>query len=409
MCERLSGPSASPSSPTPTVVLKRRRAKPFFFHHPWVFSGAIARVDGQPADGDEVTLASHDGQFIARGLWNSRSQIQVRLYSWDPERVLDEAFWRDRLQSAIRLRNSLPGYHDPEGACRLVFSESDGLSGLIVDRYGPYLNVQVTSLAIARRLDLLVAVLQELCTPQGMYLRTERGIGEAEGLDLTCRVLAGDVPEDPTPVTLDGIVWQVDLRHGQKTGLYLDQRENWRAAAALASQRRCLDVCAYQGGFALPCARAGATSVLACDTSKTAVELACRNAAANDLAHVEFVSAKALDFLSDLAQRDERFGMVICDPPKFARTAAGVQAASNAYRQLNELAIRVLEPDGLLLTCCCSQHVDRFMWMEILHEAAHTVRRNLQVLEFRGQSPDHPVLARCPETEYLKCFVCRVW
>ena len=396
----------SPS--TPTVVLKARRAKPFFFHHPWVFSGAIARVDGQPTDGDEVNVVSHDGKFVARGLWNSQSQIRVRLYMWEQDRAIDRAFWQERVERAIRMRDALPGYADPDGACRLVFSESDGVSGLIVDRYGAYLSVQVTSLAVAHRLDTITDCLQRLCSPKGIYLRTDRGVGKAEGLDLTCRVLAGDVPEHPIEVTINSLVLQADLRHGQKTGLFLDQRENWRATAALAEGRRCLDVCCYQGGFALSCAQAGALSVLASDVSSSAVGIARENAAANHLTHIRFAVGKAFDFLSDLSRRSERFGLVVCDPPKFARSASGVRSAWNAYRQLNELALSVIEPDGLLVTCCCTQHVDRTMWLDILHESAHNVRRELQVLDFRGQSPDHPVLASCPQTEYLKCFVCRV-
>ena len=408
MSQSPAGPGPVSPARAPTVVLRTRRAKPFFFHHPWVFSGAIGRVDGPPAAGDEVDVVSHDGKFVARGLWNSRSQIQIRLYTWQADQALDPAFWRERIVRAIRLRDRLPGYADPDGACRLVFSESDGLSGLIVDRYGPYLSVQVTSLAVAMRLEPITAILQDLCSPQGVYLRTDRGVGKAEGLDLTCRLLAGDVPEQPVAVTIDGMVWHVDLRHGQKTGLFMDQRENWRAAAGLAQGRRCLDMCCYQGGFALSCARAGAASVLAADVSTSAIELARRNADTNGLTHVEFSVAKMFDFLCDLARRNERFDMVVCDPPKFARSASGVRSAWNAYRQLNERALDLLEPDGLLVTCCCTQHVDRTMWLEILHEAAHNVRRELQVIAFRGQTPDHPVVASCPETEYLKCFVCRV-
>src|SRR5207249_1203212 len=203
---------------TARVILRQRRARPFFGRHPWVYAGAIAEISGEPADGDEVDLYSHAGNFVARGLYNSRSKIRVRLYSWSPDTVLDRAFFCQRLEDALRLRTTVLDYVGPGRACRLVFSEGDGLSGLTVDRYDRWLSVQFTALGIAQRRDLLIELLVELLRPEGMYLRTERGIGQLEGLELQDGPLWGEVPAEPILIEEEGIRFLVHLREGQKTG-----------------------------------------------------------------------------------------------------------------------------------------------------------------------------------------------
>ncbi len=392
----------------PRILLKPRRARPFFGRHPWLFAGAIGRMEGHPADGDEVAVHAHDGTFIAWGLYNSHSQIRVRLYSWDTAQPLDAAFWRAQLGHAIALRRDVLGLDNPQGACRLVFSEADGLSGLMVDRYGPWLAVQFTSLALAQREDTIVAHLVETLHPRGIYRRTERGIGEAEGLSLRDGPLWGEAPEGPVSITENDIVFDVEMRTGQKTGFYLDQRINRLTARTWASGRRALDLCCYTGGFALNLARGGATDVLGIDVSTAAIELARRNAERNAIASVRFETSDVFSALEALAAAGERFGIIVCDPPRFARSRRSVEQAIGGYQRLNELALRVLDHDGILITCSCSGQVSREDFASVLGLVAEHAGRPIQILEQRGQPPDHPVSASCPETNYLKCFVCRV-
>jgi 23S rRNA (cytosine1962-C5)-methyltransferase len=389
-------------------LLKPRKARPFFGRHPWVLDSAIDRVEGSPADGDCVDLCSEQGGFIARGIFNSRSRIHVRLYTWNESEPLDEAFWRRRLESALHLRSVL-SYDSPAGAARLVFSEGDGLSGLIVDRYGDYLVVQVTALAVAVRLPQIVPMLVDLARPRGILLRTERDIVRAEGLDLAAGLAWGRMPDGPVEILDQGLYYGVDLSEGQKTGLYLDQRENRTAAARYMNGRRLLDMFCYTGGFSLSAAALGkAREVLGFDSSQRALAQARANAERNGLANVRFESGDVFDALHALKTAGERFEGVVLDPPKFARSRAAVEDALRAYTRLNRLALDVLAAGGILVTCSCSGHVTRDDFFFMLAGVAQQSGRDIQVLEQRGAAADHPVSVTCPETEYLKCFICRV-
>jgi 23S rRNA (cytosine1962-C5)-methyltransferase len=395
--------------PTGTAILKPRRARPFFGRHPWVLDSAIDRVDGEPADGDVIDLLTHDGKFVARGLWNSQSRLRVRLYAFDAAVPLDDALWRSRLAAAVALRKSL-GLDDPAGGCRLVNSEGDDLSGLIVDRYGEYLAVQVTALAMARRLDAIADAIESLVAPRGILLRgAERGLAKLEGLHLPDRVLRGTEPAGPVFVMEHGLRFGVDLAEGQKTGFYLDQRDNRQAAATYARGRRVLDMFSYSGGFALACAVAGrAASVLAVDTSAKATALVEANAALNGVANVAAETADAFEKLDALAAAGETFGMVVLDPPKFARSRASLDDALRAYHRINRVACDLLEPGGILVTCSCSGSVSREDFLQMLAGVAQRAGRTLQLLEVRGAAADHPVSASCLEGEYLKCVIARV-
>ena len=389
------------------VLLKPRKARPFFGRHPWVLDSAIDRIEGSPADGDVVDLCAEDKRFIARGIFNSRSRIHVRLYTWNEAETLDEAFWRRRLESALQLRRVL-GYDQPEGAARLVFSEGDGLSGLVIDRYGDFLVVQVTALALAVRLPQIVPMLVDLARPQGILLRSERDIVRAEGLDLTPGLAWGHMPDRPVEILDQGLRYGVDLTEGQKTGLYLDQRENRTAAARYMNGRRVLDMFCYTGGFSLAAAVGKAREVLGYDSSQRAVAQARANAERNGLRNVRFEGGDAFETLHALKTAGEQFDAVVLDPPRFARNRGGVDDALRAYARLNRLAIDVLAPGGMLVTCSCSGHVTRDDFFFMLVSVAQQSGRDIQVLEQRGAAADHPVSATCPETEYLKCFICRV-
>lgn len=389
----------------PRVVLKPRRARPFFARHPWVFAASIARVEGDVGPGTEVAVVSAEGQFVARGLFNPLSTIRVRLYRWD-DAPLDEPFWRDRLEAALRLRAVVLGL---VGSYRAVFSEADGISGLTVDRYDRWLVVQFTSLALYERREVLLRLLAELTGAEGIALRTERGIAEQEGLRAPEGLVLGTFPAEAIPLVEHGITYLVDLKAGQKTGFYLDQRDNRRAVAAYARGRRVLDLFCYAGGFGLAALRLGeAEHVLGIDSSAPAIELARRNAVVNGLARARFEVADGFDALERLRASGQVFGLVILDPPKFARHPKAVEDALKAYLRLNRAAVAVLAPDGVLVSCSCSGLVDRELFATMLGQVAELSGRPLQVLEARGQAPDHPVSASCLETEYLKCFICRI-
>jgi 23S rRNA (cytosine1962-C5)-methyltransferase len=441
-------PDAAPLAATPLaaarVVLRPKKALPFYGRHPWVRDSAVERVEPTSIagehfldlDGQTVDLMNEKGKFIARGFYNSQSRIRVRLYSWSPLEPLDEAFFRRRIEGAVELRRRI-GYlgsptlrvgqagesvssvvlaHTeceptlgPTSAARLIFSEADGLSGLVVDRYGEYLVVQVTALAMAQRLEMIVGVLQELLAPKAIVLRTEKSMAQIEGVELTEGKIWGELPEGTLEIHEHGLEYQIDLHEGQKTGFYLDQRENRKAAAGYVRGGRVLDMFSYTGGFAM-CAAAlgGAAEVLGIDSSKRAVSQARTNAAANNLVNVRFEVGDGFQTLDALLNEEAKFDVVILDPPKFARSKSGVNQALMAYHRLNRSAIGLLPPGGILVTCSCSGGVTHEDFQFMLSGVAQKSGREIQILEQRGASPDHPISATCLETEYLKCFVCRV-
>lgn len=390
------------------VILHPRKAQPFLARHPWVLDSAVSRVEGAVVDGGEVDLISDKDTWLARGIYNSHSRIRVRLYSWQPGEMLDEAFFRKQLTAAINLRNAL-GYNDASGAARLVFSEADGLSGLIVDRFGSYLVVQPTSLAMAERLMLIAKVLTDLLHPTGILVRTEEATLKKEKAEVVAGHFSGKPPEEITFIEEHGIRYGTALLTGQKTGFYLDQRENRLAASHYMRDRRVLDMCCYTGGFALAAAKlGGAKEVLGVDTSDYALAQVCANAQLNELTNVHFEKGDCFESLEQRVAAGEKYGAVILDPPKFVRGKAGVHAALRAYHRINQLAVELLEPDGILVTCSCSGNVMREDFFDMLFGVADRTKREIQILEQRGPSPDHPTAVTCPETQYLKCFICRV-
>jgi 23S rRNA (cytosine1962-C5)-methyltransferase len=392
----------------PRVIIKAKRARPFFARHPWVFVTSIERVEGDPKPGDEVAVISYEGQFIARGLFNHRSAIRVRLYRWE-DAPIDEAFLEGRLIQALSLRSNLLGLEGPKSAARIVFSESDGLSGLTVDRFDRWLSVQFTSLALFEKREFLLAKLAELTGAEGVILRGEKGIPSQEGLKVEEGVAFGTLPEGPIEIVENGVTYAIDLATGQKTGFFLDQRDNRRAVAAFAKNRRVLDLFCYTGGFSLNALKLGeAASTLGIDTSERAIELARQNAILNQTKAARFEQADVFDTLEAIKASRDRFGLVICDPPKFARHPKALEDAVKGYLRLNRAAVDVVEPGGVLVTCSCSGLVDRAMFLDILGQVAELSGRPIQILEQRGQAADHPVSASCLETEYLKCVIARV-
>lgn len=400
----------SVSEKLPVVILKPRRALPFFSHHPWVFAGAIGSVSGRPDVGAEVLVRSHEGKFIARGLFNPHSNIRVRLYRWEETESLNDDFWRARVRSAVQFRQKLFDGTPTAQACRLIFSEADGLSGLTVDRVNDWLVVQWTSAALSRFQEPILAELQSLLSPRGIWLRTEKGIKTQEGLEIEDGLLSGETPPSSLEIEENGLRLAVDLQSGQKTGFYYDQRENRRLLATYGRGGRVLDLFCYSGAFALSAATLGESrDVTAVDSSNSALELARRNAERNGVTErITFQCEDAFDFLEAQVEAGEKYDVIILDPPKLARSRSGLERAAKAYVRLNQLGMRALHPDGILITCSCSGHVQREDFQQIIARASLECGRRVQILEERGQAPDHPVSISCLETSYLKCTVCRV-
>jgi len=392
---------------TPTVVLKPKRAQPFFGRHPWVFAGAVERVDGAPADGDEVILRSFEGVPIARGLYNSRSKIVVRLYSWEPARPLDADFFRPLFQTAIRLRDDL-ALHKPGHGCRLVFSEADGLSGCTIDEYDGWLSMQLTALGLADRREMLADILHGLLSPKGIYVRTEKGVGQLEGLELHDGPLRGDVPPADLTITENGLKLRVNIAEGQKTGFYHDQRDNRAAVSKLAPGRRVLDAFSYTGGFGLNCAMAGAASVECLDVSEAALTIGRQNAELNGLPGVTFTKGDVFRQLDEYVKEGRTYDLIVLDPPKFARTRAAVPDAIKGYRHLLKQGNRLLTPGGILVMCCCTGLVSMDALLDVMAAVAAEAKRPVQVIEKRGPAPDHPMSLACLESAYLKCVIARV-
>jgi 23S rRNA (cytosine1962-C5)-methyltransferase len=391
----------------PRVTIRRERVAVVQARHPWLRARSLVDgpSDGGLACGQVVDVFDERERWLARGLINPHSELRVRLYSWRRDQELDATFWRDRIDQAIARRRPL-GLNGPQSCSRLVFSEADRLSGLIVDRYGPYLVVQLSAAALVPRLDELIGPLHSHFRPDGIVICWDERTAELEGLAPPPAEVRGEAPPDELIVEDSGLQWGVDLMSGQKTGLYLDQRENRLAAAKYLSGAKVLDVCSYVGGFALTAAAAGAQSVLGVDSSAKALVGAAANAIRNGLhSQCTWEQADCFELLDGLRVESQMFDAVILDPPRFAGSRATVETALRAYERLNVAALRVLRPGGLLVTCSCSGRVTRSDFLNMLVAAARRGERDLIVLQHRGAALDHPTLLSCPETDYLKCLI----
>jgi len=380
----------------PKAVLKDRGAGRVRSGHPWVYRSDVAGAEGEA--GDVVRVTDRRGTFLGLAFYNPKSEISLRIASREDEPV-DEGWFRGRLRDALAYRKSLR--IDAE-AYRVVHAEADRVPGLVVDRYGEYLIVQVGSAAVERRLGWVVSALDDLFAPAGILLRADSLARRREGLDTGVRVLSGEVPE--SVVVREGPVrYRAHLWKGQKTGSFLDQRENHLAAGRYTGGR-VLDVFSYAGGFALHAARQAA-SVEAVDSSGAALEAASDNAGLNGLANVTFTRKNAFDALRERSDAGEIYDAVILDPPAFAKTKRDLPAAIRAYKEINLRAIKLLGSGGVLVSCSCSYHFSREIMEGTLRSAAADAGAAMRVREWRGQAADHPELLTVPETRYLKCAI----
>ncbi|HEY3517255.1 MAG TPA: class I SAM-dependent methyltransferase [Gammaproteobacteria bacterium] len=392
----------------PTVWLKPGREKSLRRRHPWVFSGAIDRVDGHAQAGTTVDIVGSSGDFCGRGAYSPTSQIRARIWTFEAPESIDAAFFRRRLARAVESRRRL-ALLDAHGACRLVFSESDGLPGLIVDRYGEYLVCQFLSAGAEAWRATIVELLGELCEPRGIYERSEGGARHKEGLSSRRGLLAGEEPPTELEIVAGGARLVVDIANGQKTGAYLDQPFNRERVAAHARDADVLDAFSYTGGFAIACLHAGARRATLIDSSADALELAKRETAANGVGdRCRFVVANVFDELRSVRDAGTRFDVVVLDPPKFVHSADQVAAGSRGYKDINMLGLALVRPGGVLATFSCSGHVDAALFQKIVAGAAVDAGRTAQILERLAQPPDHPVATEFPEADYLKGLILRV-
>lgn len=387
------------------IILKPKRDKPVRQKHPWVFSGAIERIDSASADGDLVDVVTTQGEFLARGYLNRRSQIAVRLLTWEENETVDEGFWARRLALAAAWR--VMGEHE---ARRLVNAESDGLPGLVVDRYGEWLIVQALTLGIECVKPMLVQQLNTIFRPRGIYERSDVDVRDKEGLALASGALAGPEPPDRIEIEEGGQRYLVDVKRGHKTGFYLDQRENRQKIQKYANAAEVLNLFAYTGGFAVAAHRANAKSVLNVDSSGEVLKLAQENLRLNGLpaGDGDFVEADVFSYLRWLRAEQCTFDVIIADPPKLAQTQGQIEKAARAYKDLNLISMKLLRPGGTLITFSCSGLVTPDLFQKIVFGAAVDAKRDAQIVEQLGQASDHPVLLSFPEGAYLKGLVCRV-
>ena len=375
----------------------------FFHGHVWAYATEIKARQGDPQPGDVVTLKDVRGKPLGSAIYNPQSQISARLFSYRRQ-DLDADFFLRRVQRARRLREEA-GIDTV--LARVVWSESDGLPGVVVDRYGDHLVLQTLTLAMDQRLEMIVAALREVYQPKSITERNEAPVRRAEGMELRKGAVFGETPA-PFEVRSGGLVFTVDVLEGQKTGLYLDQLDSYAAVARLARGRRVLDCFTNQGGFAQACALAGATSVRAVDVSAPALVAARRNAEAAGAAGIDFVEANVFDFLKQADSAGERYDLIVLDPPSFTRTKGSVKDAMRGYKEIHLRAMKMLEPGGVLATFSCSHHVSTGEFHEVIVDAAVDARKTLRQIATYGQRPDHPIIATLPETEYLRGYAFQV-
>lgn len=391
---------------TARVILRKGRDKPVRQRHPWIFSGAIRSVEGDPHAGEIVAVVAADGTWLAWAEYSPGSQLRAHAFSWEQDRRPDEAFWRERLAASIARRRQLM---PDAAACRLVFAESDGIPGLIVDQYGPHLVLQTLTAGAEARKAQTVAHLRDLLAPSSISERDDP-VRRKEGLPPVGGMLWGEVPAEPVIIEDHGLKFLVDLRAGQKTGFYLDQADNRRLLAPYCRDAEVLNAFSYTGAFSVHALAAGAGHVTNLDTSPEALELAGGNLALNGFGSERWTNIQADVFQQLRRWRDggKQFELIILDPPKFASSRKQLNRATRGYKDINWLSLRLLRPGGLLATFSCSGLVSRDLFQKIIFGAALDAGREVRIVRHFSQAPDHPVLLTFPEGAYLKGLLCHV-
>jgi len=386
------------------LILNVGREKSLKRRHPWVFSGAVAKVQGNPASGETIGIWSATGEFLALAAYSPQSQIVARVWDWK-DRAIDAAFFRERIGQAVEQRRALMGETE---ALRLVHGESDGLPGVVADRYGDTVVLQLSSAGADRWRDTIADALMEEGGVARIWERSDADVRQLEGLPPVTAALRG--AREPARIVIDeaGLSFGIDLEQGHKTGFYLDQRDNRQQLRALAAGRDVLDAFCYSGGFALNAVAGGAKSVIAVDSSADAIALARANAESNKLAPPEWMEGDVFLMLRKFRDQALSFDLIVLDPPKFAPTAAHAEKASRAYKDINLLAFKLLRPGGLLMTFSCSGGVSPELFQKIVAGSALDADADAQIVARLGAASDHPVGLNFPEGDYLKGLICRI-
>ena len=385
-----------------TVTLRKTRETRFRGGHPWIYASEIEKVEGAFENGDIVDVCDFRGKFIGRGFYNPLSQISLRVLTRNDE-PCDRAFFERRVRDAWEYRKLLC---DPM-SCRLIYSESDFLPGLVVDKFADVLVLQSLSLGIERIKDMLCDILMDVVRPAGIWERSDVPVRRLEGLEQTTGLLRGEVP-DVVEMQENGIRFLVDVKRGQKTGFFLDQKQNRAAIAPLCAGARVLDCFCHNGSFSLHAAKYGAASVLGVDISEEALEVARQNAKLNGFDNVTFETHNCFDLLRELTDAGEHYDLVILDPPAFTKNKAAVQSALRGYKEINLRGLKLTRPGGFLVTCSCSQHVLPEMFQDVICQAARDAKKRIRLVEYRTQGYDHPILPQSIETKYLKTMILQV-
>jgi 23S rRNA (cytosine1962-C5)-methyltransferase len=404
------GSSAGVGAPEPSLVLRKSRDRAIQRHHPWVFSGAVDRVQGSPAPGDTVVVRDHEGDILGRAAYSPTSQIVARLFTFDEKTRVDAALIHARVRAAVAMRRRL--VLDPREAtrtdcARLVFAESDGLPGVVVDAYGDVVVLQCQSAGAERWKNEIVQALADELKPRAIVERSDAEVRRLEGLSPRAGVISGAV-DGPVRVHENGLTFLVDVLHGHKTGFYLDQRQSRARLRAMVRDRSVLNCFSYTGAFSIAALAGGATHVTSVDSSLPALELAEKHVAENgfDAADHDGLKGDVFEVLRAFEQEGKRFDCIVLDPPKLAPKAEHVDKAARAYKDLALFGFRLLSPGGLLFVFSCSGAIDRSLFSDIVARASLEAHRPAQVVEHLGQAVDHPVLTSFPEGEYLKGLVC---
>ncbi|MDX9991307.1 MAG: class I SAM-dependent methyltransferase [Anaerolineales bacterium] len=390
-----------------SLILKPGREKSLLRRHPWVFSGAVDQVNGNPASGATVDLIAADGQFLARAAYSPASQIRARVWTFDPDEALDADFFRRRISAALERRAtfSLAAVSD---ALRLVHAESDAIPGLVVDRYRDVLVLQILTAGCEFWRETLADLLLEATGAQAIYERSDADVRQLEGLPARLGLMRGAQVESRLVIQEYGLKFLVDIESGHKTGFYLDQRANRHRVGQLAAGRDLLNCFCYTGGFSVHAARGGAKSVVSVDSSRDALALGQENMALNGIPAegTEWLEADVFTALRKFRDQNRSWDLIVLDPPKFAPTAAQAEKAARGYKDINRLAFKLLRPGGILATFSCSGGIDAALFQKIVASAALDAGVDAQIVEYMAQGPDHPVSIHFPEGAYLKGLLC---
>lgn len=392
-----------------SVRLKKGKEKAVRQSHPWIFSGAIDRIEGKPKNGNIISVTDSNTNFLAYGFFNDQSRVAVRLLEWDRETEINESWWRNKIRNAVKLRTDLQT--DQTNTYRVIFSEADYLPGLIVDRYADFLSVQILTSGVERIKPLVLDELQILLEPKGVFDRSDASARAHEGMEASSGgVLLGSEPPEFVNVKENGIVYQVNIAEGQKSGFYCDQRDNRKWVAEFAKGKKVLDCFCYSGGFSLNAMKNGASEVVSVDSSALALETLKKNIEVNNFQNIpqSQIQSDVNKQLRLFREENEKFDLIILDPPKYAPSRSALTKASRAYKDLNRMAMHLLNEGGLLATFSCSGAVDISMFKQIIAWAALDAGKNVQFIQQYSQPADHPVRSSFPEGEYLKGLLCRI-